>query len=49
METPPIRKAVSWSPVAKMPIIKVNSAATNRNSIKFDECTPYLKQDSLID
>jgi hypothetical protein len=49
MQKPPIYKALSWSLVSKMPIIKVNSTATNRNCIKFDECTPYPKEDSLID
>jgi hypothetical protein len=33
---------VSWTPLAKIPVINVNSGATNRNCVKVDEHKPYL-------
>jgi hypothetical protein len=34
-----IHKAVSWNPLANIPVIKVNEDTTNRNCIKFNEST----------
>jgi hypothetical protein len=46
---PPAHKAVSSTPQANMPGIKVNSFTTNRKCIELHERAPYPEEDSPID
>jgi hypothetical protein len=46
---PPTPKAVSWTPQANMPVIKVNSVTTNRKCMNLNDRTPYPEEDSTFD